>query len=175
MKDNSVHFIDYQGGMKGAPQYDVASLLWQARAALPDEWKRNLLQDYMKALEPLLDRPLNTLSFISQYNGYVLIDKAAAGIGCLRVQGLFERKAHFLTSIPLALKNLKSFCKRIQWVSLCLSLKRYCSYVLMKALFNSLHLFRLQKIRPWWLKYVASLLNRDYLLRTMKTAAVLFF
>ncbi|MGN7783563.1 RapZ C-terminal domain-containing protein [Niabella sp. 22666] len=108
MKDNSVHFIDYQGGMKGAPQYDVASLLWQARAALPDDWKRNLLQDYMNALEPLLDKPLNTLNFISQYNGYVLI-RLLQVLGAYGFRGLFERKAHFLTSIPLALRNLKSF------------------------------------------------------------------
>jgi len=33
--------------MKGAPQYDVASMLWQARANLPVEWKENLLADYM--------------------------------------------------------------------------------------------------------------------------------
>src|SRR6266496_1864022 len=46
-KDNSIHFIDYQGGMKGAPQYDVASMLWQARANLSDEWKYHLLDDYM--------------------------------------------------------------------------------------------------------------------------------
>jgi UPF0042 nucleotide-binding protein len=48
-EDNSVHFIDYQGGMKGAPQYDVASMLWQARANLPDEWKNKLLDDYINA------------------------------------------------------------------------------------------------------------------------------
>src|SRR5215212_2745025 len=46
-----VNFIDFQGGMKGAPQYDVASLIWQARANLPDEWKANLLEDYMNAFE----------------------------------------------------------------------------------------------------------------------------
>jgi len=108
MPDNSVHFIDYQGGMKGAPQYDVASLLWQARAALPEDWKHNLLQDYMNALEPLLNKPLNKLTFVSQYYGYVLI-RLLQVLGAYGFRGLFERKAHFLTSIPLALKNLKAF------------------------------------------------------------------
>ncbi|MFT3902141.1 MAG: RNase adapter RapZ [Niabella sp.] len=107
-EDGTVHFIDYQGGMKGAPQYDVASLLWQARANLPEEWKKNLLIDYMQALEPLLDKPLNKLSFISQYNGYVLI-RLLQVLGAYGFRGLFERKAHFLTSIPLALRNLRAF------------------------------------------------------------------
>lgn len=112
--EEEVHFIDYQGGMKGAPQYDVASLLWQARAALPDDWKNNLLEDYMNALEPLLDKhlhighALNRTSFVSQYNGYVLI-RLLQVLGAYGFRGLFERKAHFLTSIPLALKNLNSF------------------------------------------------------------------
>lgn len=104
----SVHFIDYQGGMKGAPQYDVASLLWQARASLPESWKEKLLDDYMNALDPLLDKPLNRLSFTGQYNGYVLI-RLLQVLGAYGFRGLFERKAHFLTSIPLALDNLKSF------------------------------------------------------------------
>jgi UPF0042 nucleotide-binding protein len=111
MADNSVHFIDYQGGMKGAPQYDVASLLWQARANLSEEWKQNLLTDYMDALEPLLDKPLNRKTFTSQYNGYVLI-RLLQVLGAYGFRGLFERKAHFLTSIPLALRNLKSFISR---------------------------------------------------------------
>lgn len=103
-----VHFIDYQGGMKGAPQYDVASLLWQARAALPEDWKKNLLQDYMEALASRLEKPLNRSSFKSQYYGYVLI-RLLQVLGAYGFRGLFERKAHFLTSIPLALNNLKSF------------------------------------------------------------------
>ncbi|MFZ1312987.1 MAG: phosphotransferase, partial [Chitinophagaceae bacterium] len=72
-EDNSVHFIDYQGGMKGAPQYDVASMLWQARANLPDKWKYDLLEDYIDAFENTIGKSVNRNIFQSQYNGYVLI------------------------------------------------------------------------------------------------------
>ena len=106
--DNSIHFIDYQGGMKGAPQYDVASMLWQARANLPDEWKENLLVDYMNAFENLIASSLERNIFRSQYNGYVLI-RLLQVLGAYGFRGLFERKAQFLTSIPLALRNLKWF------------------------------------------------------------------
>ena len=108
--DNSVHFIDYQGGMKGAPQYDVASMLWQARANLPDEWKENLLADYMNVFELLIDAPLDKIVFRSQYNGYVLI-RLLQVLGAYGFRGLFERKAQFLTAIPLGLRNLKDFLK----------------------------------------------------------------
>ena len=107
-EDHSVHFIDYQGGMKGAPQYDVASMLWQARANLSDEWKANLLVDYMNAFEKIIHAPLDRTIFRSQYNGYVLI-RLLQVLGAYGFRGLFERKAQFLTSIPLALKNLRSF------------------------------------------------------------------
>ena len=106
--DNSIHFIDYQGGMKGAPQYDVASMLWQARANLPDEWKENLLLDYMNAFENLIGSSIDRNIFRSQYNGFVLI-RLLQVLGAYGFRGLFERKAQFLTSIPLALKNLKWF------------------------------------------------------------------
>ena len=109
VKDNSsVHFIDYQGGMQGAPQYDVASLLWQAKANLPDEWKQSLLENYMNRFEKIIDQPVDREVFRSQYNGYVLI-RLLQVLGAYGFRGLFERKAHFLTSIPLALENLKWF------------------------------------------------------------------
>lgn len=106
--DKQVHFIDFQGGMKGAPQYDVASMLWQARANLPDEWKTNLLEDYLDSFESIVDTTIDRDVFRSQYNGYVLI-RLLQVLGAYGFRGLFERKAHFLTSIPQALKNLKWF------------------------------------------------------------------
>ena len=106
--DNTVHFIDYQGGMKGAPQYDVASMVWQAKANLPEQWKNNLLNDYMNAFEEGVGQPIDRSIFHTQYNGYVLI-RLLQVLGAYGFRGLFERKAHFLTSIPMALKNLKDF------------------------------------------------------------------
>lgn len=108
VKSGQVHFIDFQGGMKGAPQYDVASILWQARANLPEDWKNDLLEDYMDALETVSGQQLEKNNFRSQYNGYVLI-RLLQVLGAYGFRGLFERKAQFLTSIPQALKNLRSF------------------------------------------------------------------
>jgi hypothetical protein len=108
VKNNEVNFIDYQGGMHGALQYDVASLLWQAKAELPDDWKTALLAYYMDCVEEILKEPIDRNRFVSQYNGYVLI-RLLQVLGAYGFRGLFERKAHFLTSIPLALKNMKWF------------------------------------------------------------------
>jgi RNase adapter protein RapZ len=106
--DEHVHFIDFQGGMKGAPQYDVASMIWQARANLPDDWKNSLLEDYMNSFEAIIENTIDRDVFRSQFNGYVLI-RLLQVLGAYGFRGLFERKAQFLTSIPLALRNLKWF------------------------------------------------------------------
>ncbi len=108
IKNEEPFFIDYQGGMRGALQYDVASLLWQAKADLSDEWKNELLEYYIVCAEEVLQQKIDRASFTSQYNGYVLI-RLLQVLGAYGFRGLFERKAHFLTSIPLALKNLKWF------------------------------------------------------------------
>jgi aminoglycoside/choline kinase family phosphotransferase len=108
LENDEINFIDYQGGMKGALQYDVASLLWQAKAQLSEEWKDNLLGYYIEEINQLLPKPVDKNIFISQYNGYVLI-RLLQVLGAYGFRGLFERKAHFLSSIPLALNNLKYF------------------------------------------------------------------
>jgi aminoglycoside/choline kinase family phosphotransferase len=108
VENDNVYFIDFQGGMKGALQYDVASVLWQAKAQLSEDWKDNLLNYYMDEVDDLLDKKMDRTTFVSQYNGYVLI-RLLQVLGAYGFRGLFERKAHFLASIPLALKNLKFF------------------------------------------------------------------
>jgi aminoglycoside/choline kinase family phosphotransferase len=108
IENEAVHFIDYQGGMKGAMQYDVASMLWQAKAELNEAWKHGLLEYYMDCVETELGTPFNKKKFIQQYQGYVLI-RLMQVLGAYGFRGLFERKAHFLVSIPLGLKNLRNF------------------------------------------------------------------
>lgn len=108
VENDEVHFIDYQGGMKGALQYDVASLLWQARAQLSEEWKNSLLEYYMDCVEEILGKKIDRNQFVNQYNGYVLI-RIMQVLGAYGFRGLFERKSQFLTSIPLTLTNLKWF------------------------------------------------------------------
>lgn len=108
LANNQLTFIDFQGGMKGALQYDVASLLWQAKAALSNDWKDNLLQYYIDEAEKILNKKIDRNTFISQYNGFVLI-RLLQVLGAYGFRGLFERKAHFLTSIPNGLLNLKYF------------------------------------------------------------------
>jgi aminoglycoside/choline kinase family phosphotransferase len=108
VKDERIHFIDYQGGMQGALQYDVASLLWQARASLPYKWREDILEYYFEKANELLGNTLNKQNFFDSYDGFVLI-RMLQTLGAYGFRGLFERKHHFIASIPFALKNLKWF------------------------------------------------------------------
>jgi aminoglycoside/choline kinase family phosphotransferase len=108
IKDNKPWMIDFQGGMKGAPQYDAASMLWQARANLPECWKQELLSHYIDELQRVTGKKINREIFTSQFEGYVLI-RLLQVLGAYGFRGLFERKAQFLSSIPQALRNLKWF------------------------------------------------------------------
>ena len=105
---DEVYFIDFQGGMQGGLSYDVASLLWQAKAELPNEWKERLVDYYISEVQALLPAPLDVQAFKKQYQGFVLL-RLLQVLGAYGFRGLFERKAHFLTSIPLGLNNLKNF------------------------------------------------------------------
>lgn len=113
VNNEEVAFIDYQGGMQGALQYDVASLLWQARAGLTEEWKSSLLEYYISQVEELLGKRIDKATFNSQYDGYVLI-RLLQVLGAYGFRGLFERKAHFLASLPLALRNMKDFVENMR-------------------------------------------------------------
>jgi aminoglycoside/choline kinase family phosphotransferase len=108
VNQDEVYFIDFQGGMQGGLSYDVASLLWQAKAELSNEWKEKLLAYYISEVQKLLPTPMDEAAFKKQYHGFVLL-RLLQVLGAYGFRGLFERKAHFLTSIPLGLKNLKNF------------------------------------------------------------------
>jgi aminoglycoside/choline kinase family phosphotransferase len=108
VNNDEVFFIDFQGGMQGGLPYDVASLLWQAKAELSQEWKDKLLDHYIHEVQSLLPEKIDVTIFKQQYNGFVLL-RLLQVMGAYGFRGLFERKAHFLTSIPLGLLNIKNF------------------------------------------------------------------
>ncbi len=112
VQDGEVYFIDFQGGMQGGLSYDVASLLWQAKAELSQEWKDQLLSYYIQEVQKLLPASIDVHAFKKQYNGFVLL-RLLQVLGAYGFRGLFERKAHFLASIPLGLQNLKNFLSTI--------------------------------------------------------------
>ena len=110
IKSDEVYFIDFQGGRKGALQYDVASLLYDAKAAMPENKREELLDFYIKNIKKYIE--VDEISFRSHYYGYVLIRMMQA-MGAYGFRGFYEKKAHFLASIPYALQNMKEVLKKI--------------------------------------------------------------
>jgi len=104
IRDGQPFFIDYQGGRKGALQYDLASLLFQAKANIPHEVRADLLNHYLDSASKLTN--INRKEFTDYYYGYVLI-RTIQVFGTYGYRGLYERKQHFLQSIAFAIKNVK--------------------------------------------------------------------
>lgn len=104
LRDGEPWFIDYQGGRRGALQYDVASLLYDAKAAIPEETREELLEHYLDALERHLR--VDRKRFRRHYRGYVLV-RILQAMGAYGYRGFFERKPHFLQSVPPAIANLE--------------------------------------------------------------------
>src|SRR5579871_256234 len=102
--DGQPYFLDYQGGRKGALQYDVASLLYDAKADLPPELRQQLLDHYLETLRGYMD--VKPEAFMQHYYAYVYI-RIMQALGAYGFRGFYERKVHFLQSVPYALKNLR--------------------------------------------------------------------
>jgi aminoglycoside/choline kinase family phosphotransferase len=102
--DGEPHFIDYQGGRRGAPQYDIASLLYDAKAAVPEAVRDELLAHYLDALGALID--IDRDEFVEIYRGYVLV-RIMQAMGAYGYRGFFERKPRFLQSVPFAARNIR--------------------------------------------------------------------
>ena len=104
LRDGQPYFLDYQGGRKGALQYDVASLLYDAKADLPPELRQQLLDHYLEVLRGYVDVPRE--AFMQHYYAYVYI-RIMQALGAYGFRGFYERKLHFLQSVPYALKNIR--------------------------------------------------------------------
>ncbi|MGD0163972.1 MAG: RNase adapter RapZ [Candidatus Sulfotelmatobacter sp.] len=104
LKNGEPFFLDYQGGRKGALQYDVASLLYDAKADLPPELRQQLLDLYLDKLGGFVE--VKRESFLHYYYSYVYV-RIMQALGAYGFRGFYERKAHFLQSVPYALKNLR--------------------------------------------------------------------
>jgi aminoglycoside/choline kinase family phosphotransferase len=104
IRDGEPFFLDYQGGRKGALQYDAASLLFDAKADLPPALRQELLDHYLEELSKYVK--LRPEEFLEHYYAYVYV-RILQALGAYGFRGFYERKVHFLQSVPYALKNLR--------------------------------------------------------------------
>jgi hypothetical protein len=97
-------FIDFQGGRKGAPHYDVASLLYDAKANLPPPLREAFLEHYLDVLSEYA--AVNRARFREHFTSFVLV-RLMQAMGAYGYRGFFERKRRFLESVPNAARNLE--------------------------------------------------------------------
>ncbi len=104
LRDGKPYFLDYQGGRQGALQYDIASLLYDGKADLPPVLRQQLLDEYLNQLAHSIS--VDRDAFLRHYYAYVYV-RIMQALGAYGFRGLYERKTHFLQSVPFALKNLR--------------------------------------------------------------------
>ena len=103
VNNNKIYFIDFQGAMQGSPMYDLASLLWQAKASLSTEWKSELLDFYIFHLKNRIE--IDEEAIKKSYQKIVLL-RLLQVMGAYGLRGLVEKKEHFISSIPSGIKNI---------------------------------------------------------------------
>ncbi len=121
INNNQIYFIDYQGGRKGALQYDLASLLFDAKANIPEYVKKELLEYYIKYAKKLTK--IDEQEFKEFYFAYALI-RILQAMGAYGFRGLYEKKQHFIDSIPYGIKNLNSILEEVKLLNELPELKR---------------------------------------------------
>ena len=104
VKDGKPYYIDFQGGMKGPMYYDLASFIWQARARYPQGLRRDMIKAYLDALS-VYRRP-DPVDFHEKLRLFVLV-RTLQVLGAYGFRGYFEKKEHFLKSIPAAVENIR--------------------------------------------------------------------
>ena len=103
LKDGGLYFIDYQGGRRGALPYDVASLLYDGKADIPSEVRDELLESYLEQLDA--SGVWSVEAFRRYYPAFVLV-RVLQAMGSYGYRGFYEKKSHFLSSVPFALRNI---------------------------------------------------------------------
>jgi aminoglycoside/choline kinase family phosphotransferase len=111
VQDDIFRYIDFQGAMKGPLQYDVVSLLYQAKAELSTELRHDLLHYYIAEIQNYTQ--INPSRFYDIFQGFVLL-RILQTLGAYGLRGLIEGKPHFITSIPTAVENLKQHVEVVQ-------------------------------------------------------------
>lgn len=104
-KDGRPYFIDFQGGRKGPFYYDLASFLWQASAKYSFKLRRELVFEYYQSLKNYTEVP-SKRHFVNRLSLFVLF-RTLQVLGAYGFRGYFERKKHFIDSIPPAIQNLR--------------------------------------------------------------------
>ena len=104
-RDGAPFFIDFQGGRRGPYYYDLASFLWQASARYPHKLRRELVYEYYNALKQFTEVP-SSHHFVARLRLFVLF-RLLQVLGAYGFRGYFERKQHFIDSIPPAIENIR--------------------------------------------------------------------
>ena len=107
--EGNPYFIDFQGGRKGPYYYDLASFLWQASARYSNKLRRELVSEYYEALKQYTEMP-SVRHFVTRLSLFVLF-RTLQVLGTYGFRGYFERKKHFIESIPPAMDNLRELLK----------------------------------------------------------------
>ena len=108
VKDGEPYFIDFQGGRRGPIYYDVASFVWQARSRFPEDLRNELVEAYLRALKGYTQ--VDEEEFHTRLRLFVLF-RTIQVLGAYGFRGFFEKKPHFLASVPYALSNLRKLLK----------------------------------------------------------------
>ena len=109
-KDGNPFFIDFQGGRKGPIYYDVASFLWQASAHYSDSLREELIKEYYDALKLYTEVP--SFKYFNERLQLFVLFRTLQVLGAYGFRGYFERKAHFIQSIPPAIQNVRQLIER---------------------------------------------------------------
>jgi aminoglycoside/choline kinase family phosphotransferase len=111
MLEGRTWFIDFQGGRKGPLQYDLASLVFEAKAGLSYIDRDKLINYYISVLAKY--RTIDQLQFKREFYIVALI-RILQVLGTYGLRGVVEKKAVFLQSTPNGLKNLDFLLKNLE-------------------------------------------------------------